>query len=225
MGEADYRSWFAVFVRLGDGPNGHGPHGFKQLPRRRDGCVSMKPSFPRSCASLSSQLVALVLRTPREGIGDPATDVGFVPACTVDTDLYLAWKGAFGDLAIDRGPRQAGPEKDGFQADDPVWFRHGRTASSWLVLIAPDPETTGTCVRARGFSGSSCPSVETAANRTCSDPNAASPADAMAECEFRSEAPAGIGMNAKLALAASEERFELRIAFEALGHVGHGRAG
>ena len=40
-----------------------------------------------------------------------------------------------------------------------------------------------------------------AANRRVSEPTASPLTDAMAECEFRAEAPAGIDVDAKLALA------------------------
>lgn len=66
--------------------------------------------------------------------------------------------------------------------------------------------------------------VETAANRQVLDPNAPPLTDAMAEVEFRAQATASIGVNAEIALAAGEEGFQLRVAFEALGHLGHGRA-
>ena len=74
------------------------------------------------------QLVALGFRTPRHGICDPAVDVGFLPARAVDTDPELNRERSLGDLAVDGGPGQPGPGKDGFQTDDPVWlsFQSGR---------------------------------------------------------------------------------------------------
>ncbi len=68
-------------------------------------------------------------RTPRRGIGDPAVDIGFPPACAVDADPELGRECAFADLAVDGGSGQAGTGKNGFQADDPVWFAHGCAAS------------------------------------------------------------------------------------------------
>lgn len=98
-----------------------------------------------------------------------------MPACTGDTDLNLAWEGAFGDLAIDRGSGQTGPGKNGFQADDTIWFKHGRAAFCWLFLIAPDPERTDTYGRARGFPPTSYPGLETAANGMGLESNATAP--------------------------------------------------
>lgn len=75
-----------------------------------------------------------------------------MPACAVDTNLDLAWEGAFGDLAIDGGPGQTGAGQDGFQADDPVWFGHGHVASCWLFLTAADPEGQARTGAQEGFS-------------------------------------------------------------------------
>jgi hypothetical protein len=87
----------------------------------------------------SSGRIQLALRTPSDWIGNPAVDVGLVPAAPVDADLNLRRERALGDLAVDGGPGQAGPSKDGFQTDDPVWFAHGRAASCWLPLTASEP--------------------------------------------------------------------------------------
>jgi hypothetical protein len=38
----------------------------------------------------------------------------------LDADPDLGWERAFGDLAVDGGPGQHGPRKDGFQADETV---------------------------------------------------------------------------------------------------------
>lgn len=56
-----------------------------------------------------------------------------------------------------------------------------------------------------------------------SDPDAASSANAVAEREFRAEAAARSGVNAEITLAVGKHGFKLRIAFKALGHIGHGR--
>src|SRR5690606_3256074 len=50
--------------------------------------------------------------------------------------LILIWgrKGAFGDLAVDGGPRQSGAGENGFQADDTIWLTHGCAASFWSFL-------------------------------------------------------------------------------------------
>ena len=75
-----------------------------------------------------------------------------------------------------------------------------------------------------GFVASAGCGVETAANRRGSDTNSAPPANAMAEREFRAEAPARIAVDPKVALAVGEKRFKLRITFKAFGHVGHDHA-
>ena len=62
---------------------------------------------------------------PSDRVGDPAIDVGFLPASAIDADLDLGGKRAFGDLAIDGGPRQAGAGKNGLQANDTIWLTHG----------------------------------------------------------------------------------------------------
>lgn len=115
-----------------------------------------------------------------------------MPTCAVDADLDLAWERAFGDLAVDRGPGQTSPGKDGFQADDTVWFWHGRAASCWLFLAAPDRDRTRHFGCARAFSASSYPGVETTVNRTGleSDAPASSEVDAVTECEFQAETAA-----------------------------------
>ena len=73
---------------------------------------------------------------------------------------------ALGNLAVDGGPGQPGPGKDSFQADDTVWFAHGRAASCWLFLTAAetrqDRQLQG---RARGFYPSPYCGEESAVNR------------------------------------------------------------
>ncbi len=56
------------------------------------------------------------------------------------------------------------------------------------------------------------------------DSNPPPSADAVVECEFHAQTPAGFDFDAKRPLMIGKQRFKLRIAFEALGHVGHGRA-
>ena len=77
----------------------------------------------------SSDRIELALRSPCDGIGNPAVDVGFMPAAPVDADLDLRRERALGNLAVDGGSGQPGPGKDRFQTDDAVWFAHGRAAS------------------------------------------------------------------------------------------------
>ncbi|CAL74718.1 hypothetical protein BRADO0795 [Bradyrhizobium sp. ORS 278] len=48
-----------------------------------------------------------------------------------------------GDFAVDGGPGQPGSGEDGFQADDTVWFAHGRAASCWLFLTAAETRQDG----------------------------------------------------------------------------------
>ena len=61
-----------------------------------------------------------------------------MPAGPVGADFELSRERALGDLAVDGGPGQPGPGKDGFQTDDTVWFAHGRAASCWLFLTAAE---------------------------------------------------------------------------------------
>ena len=77
----------------------------------------------------SSDLIALTFRTPRDGICDPAVDVRFMPAGPVGAYFELGRERALGNLAVDGGSGQPGPGKNGSQADDTVWFAHGRAAS------------------------------------------------------------------------------------------------
>jgi hypothetical protein len=49
----------------------------------------------------SPDLIELALRTPRDGIFDPAVDVGFAPAGSVGADLDLRRERALGDLTVD----------------------------------------------------------------------------------------------------------------------------
>src|SRR5450631_2163808 len=86
----------------------------------------------------SSDRIELAFRAPCDGIGDPAVDVGFMPAAPVDADLDLRRERALGDLAVDGGPGQPGPGKNGSQANDTVWFAHSRAASCWLFLTASE---------------------------------------------------------------------------------------
>lgn len=53
-------------------------------------------------------------------IGNPTVDFGFAPSGAVNADPQLRRERAFGDLAIDGRAGQAGPVKDGFEADDTV---------------------------------------------------------------------------------------------------------
>jgi hypothetical protein len=69
--------------------------------------------------------IELAVGTPCDGIGDPAIDIGLVPAAPVDADPDLRWERALGDLAIDGGARQAGSGQNGLQTDDTVRFSHG----------------------------------------------------------------------------------------------------
>src|SRR5450755_1394752 len=88
--------------------------------------------------STSPDLIELAFRTPRDGIGYPAVDVGFVPPSPVGADFELGRERALGNLAVDGGSGQPGPGKDSFQTDDTVWFAHGRAASCWLFLTTAE---------------------------------------------------------------------------------------
>lgn len=52
-----------------------------------------------------------------------------MPAGPVGADFELSRERALSDLAVDGGPGEPGPGEQGFQADDTVWFAHGRAAS------------------------------------------------------------------------------------------------
>src|SRR5271170_587534 len=72
--------------------------------------------------------------SPASGIGNPAVDVGFPPARTIDADPHLGGERALGDLAVDGGTGQAGAGENGFHADDTVCYEHGCAASCWVFL-------------------------------------------------------------------------------------------
>jgi len=61
-----------------------------------------------------------------------------MPASPVGADFELSRERALGDLAVDGGPGQPGPGENGFQTDDTIWFSHGRAASCWPFLTAPE---------------------------------------------------------------------------------------
>jgi len=61
-----------------------------------------------------------------------------MPAGPVGADFELSRERALGDLAVDGGPGQPGPGKNGFQADDTVWLAHGRGASCSLLLTTSE---------------------------------------------------------------------------------------
>src|SRR5450631_2460840 len=88
--------------------------------------------------STSPDFIELAFRTPRDGIRDPAVDVGFVPPSPVGADFELCRERALGNLAVDGGSGQPGPGKDSFQTDDTVWFAHGPAASCWLFLMTAE---------------------------------------------------------------------------------------
>jgi hypothetical protein len=58
-------------------------------------------------------------------------------------DLHLLRKGPLGDLAIDRGARQAGAGKDGLQADDFFEVGHGTCFHSLAVADIPSEARVG----------------------------------------------------------------------------------
>src|SRR5690606_30247411 len=101
---------------------------------RRSGLSSSGLMACRLSAAAPVVIGGIVRGPPRGGIGDPAVDVGFSPAGSVGADPELSREGAFRDLAVDGGPRQAGAGENRFQADDTVWLAHGRTALCWLFL-------------------------------------------------------------------------------------------
>lgn len=117
------------------------------------------------CLPVSLDLIALLLWTPPDRIRDPTVDIGFVPAGPVGANFELRRECAVSDLTVDGGPGQPGPGKNGFQADDTVWFAHGRAAFCWLFLTAADPDRKVSCERTREFFASSCYGVEPVENR------------------------------------------------------------
>jgi hypothetical protein len=77
----------------------------------------------------SHYFIEPAFRTPCGGIGDPAVDVGLMPAAPVDADLDLSRECPLVDLAVDGRPGQPGSGNDGFESNDPIWFGHGKAAS------------------------------------------------------------------------------------------------
>lgn len=106
-------------------------------------------------------------------------------------------------------------------------IRSGSDITACTSLVLVDfcwTDRTNPCRRQIRFVVSATYGAETAANRHALDPNAPPFTDAMAEGEFRAQAATRLHVDAKLAFAICQQGFELRIAFEALGHIGHGRA-
>lgn len=161
----------------------------------------------------------------RNGVGDPAIDVGLMLARAVGADFDLRREGALGNLAVNGGPRQAGPGEDGSQADDTVWLAHGCLDFCWLCLTAPEPDRTRIYRCARGSCAPSQRGSPAAENRIVlqSDAPASAKVDTVREGEFHSESAARFDHDAEVSLAAFEDGFKLRIAFKALRHVAHRR--
>ena len=88
-----------------------------------------------------------------------------MPASPVGADLVLRRERSFGNLAVDGGPRQAGPGKDGFQPDDTFWLAHGRAASCWLRLTASETRQKERSQAVNSLFGSSHSGAEPAVNR------------------------------------------------------------
>lgn len=61
-------------------------------------------------------------------IGDPSVKLGLLPAAAADAELDLLRKRAFFHFAVDGRTGQAGAVEDGLEADDAVWFGHGRVS-------------------------------------------------------------------------------------------------
>lgn len=88
-------------------------------------------------------------RPPCDRVGDPAVDLGFAPARAVDGDAELGRERALGDLAVEGRAGQAGPGKDGAEADDAVGVGHGCAGSCWGGVRGTGPVRTGQYGRAR----------------------------------------------------------------------------
>ncbi len=61
-------------------------------------------------------------------IGNPSVKLGLLPAAAADAELDLLRKRAFVHFAINSRTGQAGAVEDGLEADDAVWFGHGRVS-------------------------------------------------------------------------------------------------
>src|SRR3546814_3343612 len=71
---------------------------------RSTGALSLAgATAPSGCASspcIAGPPVVVVVRAVGGGVGDPAVDCRLMPPGTVDAELLLPRKGAFGDLAV-----------------------------------------------------------------------------------------------------------------------------
>jgi hypothetical protein len=145
----------------------------------------------------------------------------------VDADADLGGEGTLGDLAVDRGPGQAGAGEDGFETDDTVLLMHGWSGSGWWPLAAADTDRTRRCVGASALGASSQNGAAAAADRRASASEALLPAEveAVTEGKLLPELHRRIQIHAdaELPLAALQQGFHLRIALEAPGHVAHRR--
>ena len=147
-----------------------------------------------------------------------------MPAGPVGADFKLSRERALGDLAVDGRPGQPGPCKNGFQADDTVWFSHGRAASRSLFLT-PSETRKDRLLQARkrilhiavlwrSNGGES--------DGSDSDAPASAEVEAVGKGEFEAEPAACFEGDAEFDFAVGEDRFHLRIALEASRHVAHG---
>lgn len=101
---------------------------------------------------LSAGSVIVIGGTSSDGIGHRTIDFGFVSARAVSANPDLGWESAFGDLAIDSGPGQAGAIEGGLETDDPIRGGYGGVASCCLFPAALDPVRTSLYAPASGFS-------------------------------------------------------------------------
>ena len=162
-----------------------------------------------------SNRIELGPRPPCSWISNPAVDVGLMPAAPVDADPDLRWERALGDLAVDGGPGQPGPGKNGFQADDTFWFSHCCTGSCWLFLTTSETRQGGPLQARKSILpfillGRSDGGKQDSSN---SEVPASAEVDAVREGEFEAKTAARFERDAKLPLAIVEEGFQLRIAF------------
>ena len=109
--------------------------------RRKRSAIKSRARTERGCELKDAQwgsagFLEPAFLTPANWICNPAIDVGFMPARAVAADLELGRERALGDLAVDGGPGQPGPGKDGFQPDDTVWLAHGCDALRWSLLTS-----------------------------------------------------------------------------------------
>ena len=149
-----------------------------------------------------------------------------MPAGSVGADFELGRERALGDLTVDGGPGQSRPDKNGFQANDSVWVSHGHAASCSLLLTASETRQDRVLQPRKGILHVDVLWRSNGGESDGSDSDAPTSAEveAVGKGEFEAEPAACFKGDAEFDLAVGEDRFHLRIAFEASRHVAHRRA-